>query len=1016
MSPAEDSPSIPFQLSEKWLSDAAGWKVMKEARGLHQAGAVLEVKVEGRHLKGVVLVQGKPQVAGFEIESRTDLRNLCACHLSRRYGQVCAHSTAVVLAHLLGGVTAPAPAAFPRPQAEPAAANGPAIAPRKETRGGVRITFDARFAELWEKGRIPVRVESAAEGGEAVWSWLDRARVTKLPAACVLTPEQTIDLLEALQDTGAARRGTDALSVSGSPAARIRVRLQNTEDGDFRLTPLSRKGADQQWLRAGQRRWVYFPGRGLLEPVRPAPAGSEAVYADLLDGKEVTLPPGLLLAGLSGWHDAVEFLSEPGQGIVLEPGRPRFRARFEGSFNSLSGTVTVCYHNAVTFRLGATPPPGSFPYRAPDGSFVTRNALAERLAASRLEEFGFSGPDAAGQFQLRGEKEVGRFYARGYPELSRHWEVELGERFQHVTRQVEVIRPRLVERGTDANWFGFALSYSGSGGVEISRSEIQKLLAKGQSKVQLANGRTALIDLEACAEADEVIFDAQPRQEDGLFRVRAAQAGFLRTAFQGDVRPVEVAVDWENLGEVAGQLRDYQREGVRWLAGQWHGPAGAGLLADEMGLGKTLQSLVAAEWFLREAGGGQILVVAPTSLLHNWRREVERFLPARRCHVLHGVKRWEEETEIERADLLITSYALLVRDVEVLASREFLAVILDEAGAIKNPDTQSAKAARQLRARARLALSGTPVENGVRELWSIFEFLIPGYLGRREEFRERYEVPVAGGAAPRPVLERLRQRIAPVMLRRLKETVAKDLPPKLEQVRTCELTAGQAQLYESILRESRKQIDDALAKKSEGQARMTMLTALLRLRQVCCDPRLLGIEDAEKAGSGKFELFQELLEECESGGHKVLVFSQFTGMLSLLREALETRGTAYCYLDGSSTDRPAQVERFQGAGGPGIFLISLKAGGYGLTLTAADTVIHYDPWWNPAVEAQATDRAHRIGQVRPVSSYKLITAGTVEEKIVALQRKKRDVIEAALDDGAPLMQGLTIDDLREVMG
>ncbi|RFC48497.1 MAG: Superfamily II DNA or RNA helicase, SNF2 family [Verrucomicrobia bacterium] len=1014
MSSSDPAPGLPFDLTEKWLSDAAGWKVLKEARSLHQGGGVAEVRVEGRRLKGVVVAQGKPQVAGFEIESRTDLRNLCPCHLSRRYGQVCAHSTAVALAHILGAGSPVAPAGIVPGKIAPVPSVSAREQVRPETRGGVCVRFDARFAELWEKGRIPVRVEPAAQGGEVVWKWLDRAKIGKLPAVCVVNPEQAIDLLEVLQDTGAGRRGEDLLVVAGTSAARVRVRLETGADGDFRLTPLVREGNQQQWLRAGNRRWVYFAQRALLEPVRPAPAGAGSAYDDLLDGKAVTLPPGLLLAGLGAWHDSIEFLSEPGQGIILRPGVPTFSARFEGSFHALSGVVTVGYGEAVTFRLGAEPPGGSFPYRADDGSFVTRNQRAERLGAARLEEFGFTGPDAAGQFHLRGEKEVGRFYARGYPELVRHWKVELGERFQHVSRQVEIIRPRLEQRGSDANWFGFALRYSGEGGVEISRQEIQKLLAKGQSKVQLANGRSAFVDLEACAEADEVIFDAQPVQEDGLFRVRAAQAGFLRTAFQGELEDGE-PVDLEPLGELEVTLRDYQRDGVRWLAGIWRGPAGAGLLADEMGLGKTLQALAGAEWLWQTQGKGQILVVAPTSLLHNWRKEAERFLPGRRCHVWHGSRRWEEEREIETADLLVTSYALLVRDVEALAGREFLAVILDEAGAIKNPDTQSARAARKLRARARLALSGTPVENSVRELWSIFEFLIPGYLGRREEFRERYELPLSGGAAPRPVLERLRQRIQPVMLRRLKESVAKELPPKIEQVRTCELTPGQAKLYESILRESRKQIDDALAKKSEGQARMTMLTALLRLRQVCCDPRLLGVEDAAKAGSAKLELFDELLEECESGGHKALVFSQFTGMLGLLRQVLDARGTPYCYLDGSSTDRAEQVERFQGGHGPGLFLISLKAGGYGLTLTAADTVIHYDPWWNPAVEAQATDRAHRIGQSRPVSSYKLIAAGTVEEKIVALQRKKRDVIEAALDDAAPLMQGLSLDDLREVM-
>jgi len=481
----------------------------------------------------------------------------------------------------------------------------PAPVPEKpETRGGVCVRFDPRFAELWEKGRIPVKVEAAKEGGTSVWKWLDRARVTKLPAVCVVTPEQAIDLFEALADSGAARRGEMELSVASTPASRIRVRLEPRDDGDFRLTPFARQGSDQQWLRAAGRTWVFFRERGLLEPVRSAPPGGEALYGKLLDGEAVTVPAGLLLAGLNGWHECLEFLSEPGKGIVVRPGSPKFRARFEGSFNALSGVVTVAY-DAIAFRLGAAPAAGSFPFRAADGSFVTRNAMAERLAAVRLEEFGFSGPDGDGQFQLRGEKEVGRFYARGYPELSRVWEVELGERFHHVTRQVDVIRPRMVERGSDANWLGFAITYTGTGGVEISRQEIQKLLAKGQSKVQLPGGRTAYIDLDACAEADEVIFDAQPRQEDGLFRVRASQAGFLRTAFRSGESAATGPVDLTALGELASLLRDYQRDGIRWLVQQWQGPAGAGLLADEMGLGKTLQSLAAAELLWQEQDGGK---------------------------------------------------------------------------------------------------------------------------------------------------------------------------------------------------------------------------------------------------------------------------------------------------------------------------------------------------------------------------------------------------------------------------
>jgi hypothetical protein len=1030
--PADDSPPAPpFPLTEKWVIDCAGWKVVKEARGLLAAGAVSDVRWEGCRLRGTVVAQGKALATGLEIRGRTDLSNLCPCPLSRRHGQICAHATAVALAQVQG-LPNPAPAAaspsVPSRAAAAVAAPGPAASPRAETREAVRMVLDPRFAELWAKGKIPVRAEAAGTGpgSQAAWTWLDRAGIRTLPAMCVLRPEQVLDLWEVLADAvpGSVSRGEEAWTVSGTPAARLRVGLEATAEGDYRLTPRSTGTADQVWLRAGERAWAWFPGRGLVQPLRPAPALGQAVYGRLLAGETVTVPPGVLLAALDGWHECLEFLPAPGQGIVVRPAAARFRARFEGSFHALSGIVTVeC--GEVRYRLGTEPPAGAFPFREAGGAFATRNRAAEGEAAARLAEWGFGGPDGEGQFHLRGEGDVGRFYARGLADLARTWDVELGERFRHVTRDVEIIRPKLVEAkagrggGAGENWLGFGVAYAGTtAGAEIGRAEIRTLLEKGQRKVKLPGGRTAFVDLEACAEADEVLYDVHALQEDGLFKVRPAQAGFLRLAFGAGTGSAPRPVTLARLGALQDRLRDYQREGIRWIAGQWTGPAGAGLLADEMGLGKTVQSLAAAEWLLQERGGGQILVVAPTSLLETWRREAAQFLPERRCHVLHGARRWEEDGEIGAADLLVTSYALLVRDIGVLEGREFLAVILDEAGAIKNPDTHTARAARRLRAGARLALTGTPVENGVRELWSIFEFLLPGYLGRREEFRERYEAPVASGAAPKAVLERLRLRVRPVMLRRLKGTVARDLPPKIEQVRACALTPGQAALYESILREARRKIDDALSKKSEGQARMTMLTALLRLRQVCCDPRLLGVEGADKAGSGKLDVFGELLEECAAGGHKVLVFSQFTGMLKLLREGLEERGTSYAYLDGSSVDRAAQVARFQSgaADAPGIFLISLKAGGYGLTLTAADTVIHYDPWWNPAVEAQATDRAHRIGQERPVNAYKLVTTGTVEEKILALQRKKRDVIEAALDDEAPLMQGLSTDELRDVIG
>jgi SNF2 family DNA or RNA helicase len=375
------------------------------------------------------------------------------------------------------------------------------------------------------------------------------------------------------------------------------------------------------------------------------------------------------------------------------------------------------------------------------------------------------------------------------------------------------------------------------------------------------------------------------------------------------------------------------------------------------------------------------------------------------------------------AQLAITSYGALARDVEQdsYAHGEFSLVIADEASLIRNPNTRAAKALRSLKASARLALSGTPVENSIEDLWSIMEFAEPGYLGSRSDFTSRY------GRGGEGDLSRLRRRINPFVLRRVKSEVASDLPSKSEQIVYCELTPTQRKTYEFVLKESRKNVSDLLSKNAENASnRLEILTALLRLRQICCDMRLLPgagktLSKSKQPDilSAKLDVLRTLLERAVPAGHRVLVFSQFVGMLQLVREHLAEWGYQFAYLDGasSSKQRAEQVDAFQAPDSEiPVFLISLKAGGYGLTLTAADTVIHLDPWWNPAVEAQATDRAHRIGQTRPVTSYKLITTGTVEEKIVELQKRKRQVISAALDDVQPLMSELKMNEIAELLG
>jgi SNF2 family DNA or RNA helicase len=378
--------------------------------------------------------------------------------------------------------------------------------------------------------------------------------------------------------------------------------------------------------------------------------------------------------------------------------------------------------------------------------------------------------------------------------------------------------------------------------------------------------------------------------------------------------------------------------------------------------------------------------------------------------VLDGSDREKRFADVVTSRLVITSYALLRRDIEYYKRMAFSAVVLDEAQHIKNPDSQNARAACALQAQSRFILTGTPLENSLRDLWSLFEFLLPGYLGRRRDFKDRYETPLLNGERGAP-WHRLARRLRPYLMRRRKKEILSELPDKIEQVFEIELSPEQKSAYTELQVAARVQIDQ-LRQQSSGAARMRVLTALLRLRQACCDLRLLGKEGV--ASSAKLNALLELLQEAIDSGHRSLVFSQFTAMLDIIAEALEKAGISFCRLDGATRDRQAVVVRFQSDASIPVFLISLKAGGVGLNLTAADTVIHFDPWWNPAVEAQATDRAHRIGQRRVVTSIKLIARDTVEERVVRMQEKKRELLEGTVDAERALEQ-LSPEDLGELV-
>ncbi|NCT68818.1 MAG: DEAD/DEAH box helicase [Rhodanobacteraceae bacterium] len=518
-------------------------------------------------------------------------------------------------------------------------------------------------------------------------------------------------------------------------------------------------------------------------------------------------------------------------------------------------------------------------------------------------------------------------------------------------------------------------------------------------------------------------------EHDGALRLRRAQADVVERLAQEANLPwrggERLRAEFERLRapreparEPAGfraTLRGYQRDGLAWLG--FLADAGlGGILADDMGLGKTVQVLA---HLLAEKQRGRLaqpaLVLAPTSLVGNWRDEAARFAPDLSVLVVHGPERAGLHADIPRHDLVITTYPLLLRDRDALVAHEYSVLVLDEAQAIKNAKSQAARIVRELAARQRLAMTGTPLENHLGELWAQFDAVEPGLLGNDKHFTRFFRTPIEKHAdAERR--ERLQRRIAPLLLRRRKEDVLTELPPKTEIARQIELEGDQRALYETLRLAQHERVLAEVKKRGLAQSGIVVLDALLKLRQACCDPRLVKLDGARRVKeSAKLDYLLDLLASLVDEGRRVLVFSQFAEMLALIGQALDARSLAWQTLTGDTpgTQRAALVKRFQDGHVP-LFLISLKAGGVGLNLTAADTVIHYDPWWNPAVEAQATDRAHRIGQDKPVFVYKLICAGTVEEKIQALQQRKAELAQAVLDGGSTQAARFDETDLAEL--
>jgi len=571
------------------------------------------------------------------------------------------------------------------------------------------------------------------------------------------------------------------------------------------------------------------------------------------------------------------------------------------------------------------------------------------------------------------------------------------------------LEPHFALSGDDFE-LRFASRLEEGGAVQSRAADPERVLSAwraGESLVPLAGGGLAPLPADWLARYGDVLSDLLLARRKGGELPRCLLPDLAHLCAELGLAPPPAALELRALlqggeeipaaslpADLSAQLRTYQRRGADWLC--WLRDAGLGaLLADDMGLGKTLQALCALR--------GRSLVVAPTSVLPNWAQEIARFRPGLWTRLYHGPRRALDP----QAAVTLTSYAILRLDAEALAAVSWDAVVLDEAQAIKNPESQVARAAFGLQARFRLALSGTPVENRLEELWSQLHFANPGLLGSRRSFDERTSRPIAAGDEAAAL--RLRRRIRPFVLRRTKREVAPELPPRTEVVLHPELSPEEQRVYDAVRAATRREVVEKLG---AGTGALAVLEALLRLRQAACHPAL--VPGQEAASSSKVELLLEVLDETVADGHKSLVFSQWTSLLDLVEPHLRAAGIAFARLDGSTRDRGAVVAGFQDPGGPPVLLASLKAGGLGLNLTAADHVFILDPWWNPAAEDQAADRAHRIGQDRPVMVYRLVTQGSVEERILALQEEKRRLARVALE-GAGQAASVTREELLALL-
>jgi superfamily II DNA or RNA helicase len=955
---------------EPALRKAASWQDFKEAQSLLGAGAVTASERTETGWTGSVQIGKRTYRTTVVARTPTWFDAKCSCPANQRDGSFCPHAIATGL-HLL------AP---------------PAPAPIREKIAIPSVAWKIRLLGPWqkslEKGHASVSVETTAEtptpSDERLTAWLIANKATSGKSIqLALNPATLPAFLDTLANH--PRVSADGISLSVDSGTQIHLTGCSLENGCVIMEPPS-----ATLLRIGSSFWQSTPDS--LSKIGTIPADLLPAFQDLADRKPARIPLDSFLAhfetlqthldfSASEWFASLQFIpASPEIGLHIDSDRPK---------------LSLC----LTAEYG----PEKLP-RLENRTVITRNPAAEAAALALLARH--TGGKAVPEHELTDPQAIQTFLTRTLKSLPSDWKTSLSPSAQALASSFVFISPKIQTIDSDDNSIRFDLRFETNTGQLLSTAEVRRLLRSKNSTSNPFDGKRIAFSEDIENLIDPLFEELDLRQENGHFIAKAASADIIREISEKisnspNTNNLENYLQAGIIGKPSSlhaDLRPYQHSGFSWLIDRLTRYGGA-LLADDMGLGKTLQTISTIEHlFTGCSHPTPALVVVTTSLLGNWQSEFKRFAPGRKTIVLHGAGRDRLRETVKPGDVVLTTYATLARDLAWHLKQDYLVAVIDEASLIRNPDTDHSKAVAKLSARNRIALTGTPVENSARDLWAIFRFIQPGWLGSRKDFAERYEQPLQSSDTAARAGQLLRLKTSPFTLRRTKQQVAPELPSKILIDEFCTLSNDQSTLYREIQREGQRRIDEIRDSGQNAAARMQALTTLLRLRQACCD---LALFDSDKLKtlpisqrSAKLERLLEITEQSIASGSRILVFSQFRTQLIAIETQLQTLGISSLRLDGQTRNRAELVERFQSPDGPPVFLISLKAGGYGLNLTAADVVVHFDPWWNPAAEAQATDRAHRIGQTKPVTVFRLLTRGTVEEKVVELQSTKKALADS----------------------